>query len=132
MLRYFLPLMILLFACAGPGAQFSAFTLRFLNDLEHVERQNGAPVLDASLKAKYLVRNSDQGDVVHGFLRLTPDFDPESLERLGVQIQSQSGEICTAVIPVRSLRKLGKVKGITYIEINSPLSPLQKSNEASL
>ncbi len=132
MLRYFLLLMILFFACAGPRAQFSAFTLRFLNDIEHVQRQNGAPVLDASLKAKYLVRNSDQGNVVHGFLYVTPDFDSQSLERLSVQIQSQSEEICTAVIPVRSLRKLGKVKGITYIEINSPLSPLQQSDEATL
>ena len=117
------------FACAGPRAQYSAFTQRFLNDLEHVQRENGASVLDASLKAKYLVRDSDQGEVVHGFLYVTPEFDPQSLERLGVQIQSQSGEICTAVIPVRSLRKLSRVKGITYIEINSPL---QKSNEALL
>ena len=117
------------FACAGPRAQYSAFTLRFLYDLEQVRSENGSPLLDDSLKKKYLVRESGQGDVVHGFLTLTPDFDPKRLENPGVILQSRIGDICTAVIPVRSLRRLGRVKGISYIEINSPIQ--KRSGEVS-
>jgi hypothetical protein len=128
MRRFLWMMLIFWFGCAGPRAQYSAFTLRFLNDLEQVPRHDGNPVLDEAIKRKYLVRETGEGDVVHGFLTLTPDFDPNRLADLGVAIQSRNGDICTAVIPVRALRKLGRIKGISSIEINSPL---QKKDEVS-
>ncbi|HDQ46164.1 MAG TPA: hypothetical protein ENN17_11830 [bacterium] len=130
MRRFLFSVLAFCFACAGPRAQYSAFTLRFLNDIESLPSRDGAPLLDDSIRDKYLVRDYGEGDVVHAFLRLTSEPDPEKLDRLGVSLQSRTGDLATAVIPVRSLRNLGKVRGIAHIEISAPVH--KRTGEASL
>lgn len=125
MIRYgqtLVGLLLFLFACAGQSAQYSAYSLRLMHEIDQAPKAQGQPLLSEGLKKKFGIRDTQSGPVVHAFIRTGPEFDLKQVEKLGVTHQSKVGELHTVIIPVRYLKKLGRVKGIKQIEISTPVS----------
>lgn len=70
---------------------------------------------------RFLVKRDERGYVVHGMIKVDASLDPVDLERLNIRVVSQRKEIWSVIIPVQSLKALGRIKGVCRIEIDSPV-----------
>ncbi|MBI3940531.1 MAG: S8 family serine peptidase [Acidobacteria bacterium] len=129
-LLLFVILFSILFSLLTPGAsaaaQYSAFTRSFLAEVRaarDVQQKTGGPLaLSESVRSEFLVKAAPGGDVVHGMIQvIESEVRAGDLERLGVTVNSQVGNIWTGIIPVESLEPLGALDGIAYIAIDSAI-----------
>jgi hypothetical protein len=111
--------------CSRHMAQYSAFTQRFLLELdkaqENLSDDAQGIVLSQRIRERFLVKSGDSGYVVHGIIKVDPHFDSARLEHLDILVRSRTQEIWGVIIPVRSLKPLGRVKGVLRIEIDPPV-----------
>ena len=68
MIRYgqtLVGLLLFLFACAGQSAQYSAYSLRLMHEIDQAPKAQGQPLLSEGLKKKFGIRDTQSGPVVH-------------------------------------------------------------------
>ncbi|MCF0218369.1 MAG: S8 family serine peptidase [Muribaculaceae bacterium] len=70
------------------------------------------------------VSRADDG-LVSAYLHVSrADFSAADFEQLGGKISLDLGNILTARFPLSALQEVAKLKGVTYIEVSSPVQPM--------
>ena len=116
--------------CSHHSAQYSPFTQRFLHEFEQSQesksRESREIILSRRMIEQFLIRKSDQGYVVHGVIQVDGSLNPADLQPLNITIQNQREELWTVIIPVHSLRPLGRIRGVRRIEIDAPVTQKER------
>lgn len=71
----------------------------------------------AYLKERYNLNEDNSILFVDAFIKVSPDFEKNKVEELGVVLNTKAGEYYTARIPIYKLEELFLVNGIIIIEI---------------
>ena len=102
-------------------AQYSNNSKQLLKRLINAEKSGEQVVFSPIEREKFLIKKSGDMDVVHGTIRIMPPVDKKRLTDLGIQVNSTIGQVLTVVIPLNSLHALSKIKGVIYIQIDTPV-----------
>ena len=110
-------------SCASQKALYSPFTQHFLKQLETELAKNKTGELNLSDKIQkdFLVRQKDGQYVVHGKIIVELSVKESDLEPLNIIVNTKLDQLWTVAIPITSLKSLGKVKGVNFIEIDVPI-----------
>ncbi len=78
-------------------------------------------VLSASEIQRFLVKRENNAYVVHGIVTVDQRLKLADIEQLDIQIKQRQGNHLSVIIPVKSLKPLGQVRGVQFIEIDTPV-----------
>ena len=114
---------IILFSCASRKALYSPFTQNFLKQLETelAKNQTGELSLSDKFQKDFLVRQKDRQYIVHGKIVVELSVKESDLEPLNIKVNTKLDQLWTVVIPITSLKSLGEIKGVNFIEIDVPI-----------
>ncbi len=133
---FVLPLSILLLA-GNLFAQgnLSPFTKIFLKRTKAGLSKPGATydnVFTKKMKEDYLVKYSKTGYSVHGILTVGPDMNEADLNRYGITVNTKISNFWTVQLPVKSFNSLKNIKGLKYVQIDSPVRTRLDSTRKSI
>ena len=76
-----------------------------------------------SLAKKYSLKTSEGSTKISAMLTGSEDLDVEALKELGVDLQSKTGDIQSALVPLDQLGNLSGIKGLKQIDIPAKSNP---------
>ena len=105
--------------------RYSAVTKRFLTHVESnikkAQLYKRPLTFSKSVMKEFLVKKINNDLIVRSLMLVNSGLNEANLSDLGITINSKIGNIWTAEIPVRSLSQLGKIRGLDFIEIDTPV-----------
>ncbi len=105
--------------------RYSAVTKRFLTHIESNVKKaqlfKRPLTFSKSLMKEFLIKKINNDLVVRSLILVNSGLYEARLSDFGITINSKIGNIWTVKIPVRSLSQLGKIKGLDFIEIDTPV-----------
>ncbi len=108
--------------CASQKALYSPFTMGLMKQLEiEDENQTKNPTPSDKIQKDFLLKKEKGVYVVHGKIVVEPTFKESDLAPLKINVNTKLDQLWTVVIPLTSLKSLGSIKGVNYIEINVPI-----------
>jgi len=72
--------------------------------------------------ADYVYKKTASGVYMSAVIKVSGTVAASDLDALGVKINTRAGKIWTALVPISSMEAFTKVKGISYIELDEPVS----------
>lgn len=119
----FFAVCVLQISCASPKAQYSPFAQRLIQQMESEQESNqtGDKALSKETQEEFLVKKVNDIYVVKGSIVVDLGFKDSELEPFNVVVHSKLDQLWTVEIPITSLKDLGTVKGVHFIEIDVPV-----------
>ena len=109
-----------------PTKGMSPNTAFLLVDLMRIEK-NPAIMSEQELIEKYALLNKGGILYANSFIAGNPNFSMAAIEEMGVLPGKKSGNIHTALVPVKQLANVAKNPGVKYVQIGEKLSLLMDS-----
>ena len=104
---------------AAQEVQFSSSTQLFIKRLESFKKLKVNSVKEINeLKKEFAVGVSGNKVIIGAMLKVNEGIDMKKLKKLGVGINTNTGGILSARIPVYKLGKLKKVKGLVLVDVD--------------
>jgi subtilisin family serine protease len=130
MKRVFIILLLAFGLANGASAQrnLSIGTRILLNDVQKLEKQGHKLSLnDTAFINRHALLVKDNAVYANCFLLLGEDFDKAAFEKLGCRINTLTGKIATAIIPIDCLMPASEIGGIRKIEVGTKVEPVLDS-----
>ncbi len=100
---------------ASPSVQYTLQAKKAITDIAKLDKEE--------LAQKYSIINQDGAYKISALLTGGNDLDIDALKKLGVELQSKTGEIHSALVPLNQLEKLSDVPGLNQIDIPKKSNP---------
>ncbi|MEI7982026.1 MAG: hypothetical protein WCI71_10260 [Bacteroidota bacterium] len=99
--------------------QFSSSTQLFIKRLESYKKLKASSLNEINeLKKEFAASVSGNKVMIGAMLKVNEGIDMKKLKKLGVEINTNTGGILSARIPVYKLGKLKKVKGLVLVDVD--------------
>ncbi len=127
MKKLFIIIVLLINTLNFAQAKLSAYSKIFLNRFKQLEEKSLKKFsylqMDNRLKRNFLIGEKNNQYYINAFIIVDENFNEFQLNELDIETETRVNNILTAQIPINSMNKLVKLKGIKFIEIATPAFP---------